>query len=190
MKKYLLVLLTALAACGGAGDATEAAKPADGNTDLVDPTVMVTRIHAQEDSLFARPEFDRRGAQALLDVYKTFQTTFPQDTMAPEYLFRGAGLSKALGDPEGSVALYDRIIKTYPEWRRIAATYYMKAFTIDDGLKEKGRAKQAYEEMIIRFPDHPFAKDARAMIDNLQYSDEELIERFKKMNADSASAKK
>ncbi len=64
------------------------------------------------------------------------------------------------------------------------------AFTIDDGLNEKGRAKQAYEEVIMRFPDHPFAKDARAMIDNLQYTDEELIERFKKMNADSATARK
>ena len=38
-------------------------------------------------------------------------------------------------------------------------------------------------------PDHRFAKDARAMIDNLQYTDEELIERFKKMNAE-AEAKK
>lgn len=185
--RFPIPMLLLLAACGGNGTENT---PTEAPKDLVDPAVMVHRIRAQEDSLFAKQEFDRRGAQALMDVYKTYQTTFPNDTMAPEYLFRAAGLSKALGDPRASVELYDRIIKTYPQWRRIASTYYMKAFTIDDGLNEKGRAKQVYEEVIMRFPDHPFAKDARAMIDNLQYTDEELIERFKKMNADSATARK
>lgn len=174
-----------LAACTGADPATSEGTLA---STTADPTVVVGRIRAQEDSLFAKQAFDKRGALALLDVYGAFVKTYPQDTMAPEYLFRSAGLAKALGQPEQSVRFYDRIIGEYPGWRRIASTYYMKAFTIDDGLNEKGRAKQAYEEVIARFPDHPFAKDARVMIENLQYTDEELIQRFEQMQKDSVAA--
>lgn len=176
--RYLPILL--FAACAGG---TENPAPAE----KVSPPGTVERIRAQEDSLFARPGFDQRGALALLGVYKVFADSFPQDTMTPEYLFRAAGLSKALGQAAQGVTLYDRIIVNHPEWRKIASTYYMKAFTIDDGLNDTAAARIAYQQVIDRFPDHPFARDARAMIENLRYSDEELIARFKAMNPDSGA---
>lgn len=173
----LLALL--LMACGG--DAADA--PATPTVTAAPPAPeMGARIRAMEDTLFAKTVFDRRGAQALLDVYKAYAKAFPSDSMAPEYLFRAAGMSKGLGGPQEAVQLYDRIIKEYPKWGRLADTYYLRAFTIDADLKQKGPAKQAYEEVIARFPDHRFAKDAKAMIQNLQYTDEELIERFRRMN--------
>ena len=90
-------------------------------------------------------------------------------------------------DGEQGITLYDRIIKDYPSWKRLPDVYYLKAFTIDSDLDRKGEAKTAYEEVISRYPDHAFAKDARAMIDNLQYTDEELIQRFQQMQGDSAA---
>ncbi len=173
----LLAML--LVACGG--DAAKAPTAPTGSTTPPAPEMSV-RIRAMEDSLFAKTVFDRRGAQALLDVYKAYAKAFPNDSMAPEYLFRAAGMSKGLGGPQEAVQLYDRIIKEYPQWSRLADTYYLRAFTIDADLKQKGNAKTAYEEVIARFPDHRFAKDAKAMIQNLQYTDEELIERFRRMN--------
>lgn len=149
---------------------------------------MTGRITAMEDSLFAKPFFDAKGAQALLDVYKAFVRKHPLDTISPEYLFRGAGVAKALGRPEEGLQLYDRIIKEYPSWDRIVDTHYMKAFTLDADLDRKGEAETAYREVIDRYPDHPFARDAQAMIDNLPYTDEELIERFRKMNEEQAAA--
>lgn len=187
MRTLLLPGLLALliTACGGgASDAPATDAPAQ----LPAPE-MGARIRTMEDTLFAKNVFDRRGAQALLDVYKAFAKAFPTDSMAPEYLFRAAGMSKGLGQPQDAVLLYDRIIKEYPKWARLADTYYLRAFTIDADLKEKGRAKTAYEEVINRFPDHRFAQDAKAMIQNLQYTDEELIERFRRMN-DSIDAAK
>jgi TolA-binding protein len=107
--------------------------------------------------------------------------------MAPEILFRAAGLAKSMRDPEQSIFLYDRIITDYPSWYRLPDVYYLKAFTIDSDQDRKGEAKRAYEEVINRYPEHPFAKDAKAMIENLQYTDEELIQRFQQM-ADSSAA--
>ncbi|MCB9169354.1 MAG: tetratricopeptide repeat protein [Flavobacteriales bacterium] len=184
MMKYAIPTLAILlfVACGTGPESTSTDQEKDGSK----AAEMVGRIHTMEDTLFAKNTFDMRGAAALLDVYKSFAQEFPTDTMAPEYLFRGAGVAKALGRPNETLTLYDRIINDYPQWRRIPDTYYLKAFTLDNDLGQKGAAEQAYRDVIARYPDHRFAKDAQAMIDNLGLTDQELIEKFEKMNADSA----
>ena len=178
MKKFVLLTgLMALIACGG------------GNTDTgTDTAEAVKRIRAMEDSVFENLAFDQRSAQALLDVYKAFATAHPQDTMAPEYLFRAAGVAKSVRDADQSLRLYDRIIKDYPSWRRIPDTYYLRAFTLDNDLDRIGEARTAYEDVINRFPDHAFARDAKAMIENLGLTDEQLIQKFEAAQKDSATA--
>ena len=181
----LIALL--LVACGGPSTEADPAQEGDKGMPVHE---MTARITVMEDTLFAKPYFDAKGAQALVDVYKAFVTAHPLDTISPEYLFRAASVSKALGRPEDAIKLYDRVIADYPGWRRIADAYYLKAFTIDSDLGQKGEAELAYKEVISRFPDHAFAADAKAMIENLQYTDAELIERFEKMNAGSVEASK
>jgi outer membrane protein assembly factor BamD (BamD/ComL family) len=185
-KFFLLAPLMLLFACGQ-GD--KAGTKTTASADSTNTAEAVKRIRAMEDSLFAKPVYDRKGAMALRDVYLVFAKTNPLDTMTPEYLFRCAGVHRTLGEPQETMKVYDRIISNYPGWRRLADTYYLRAFTLDNDLNQKGEAKTAYEEVINRFPDHPFARDAKQMIENLQYSDEELIEKFKKMNAEAEAAK-
>ncbi len=172
--KYLLMIPVAalLFGCG-----PKAETPAD----------VSDRIRAMEDSVFESLTFDKRKAQGLVDVYKAYANANPGDTMSAEYLFRAANVAKSMHDGEEGLKLYDRIIREFPSWRRLPDVYYLKAFTIDSELGHKGEALTAYQEVIGRFPDHAFAKDARAMMDNLQYSDEELIKRFEAMQ-DSVEA--
>lgn len=180
MKKLLILALPLLLlACGGGSKEATPTKAVD----------MMGRIAHMEDSLFNSGEHDVRSAQALLDVYKAYVAAFPVDSMAPEYLFRAAGVAKSMRDPRQSIALYNRIIADYPGWKRLADAFYLKAFTMDSDLDQKGEAKRAYEEVIDLFPDHAFARDARIMIENLQYTDEELIMKFKKMEEEREQAK-
>ncbi|MBP6311037.1 MAG: tetratricopeptide repeat protein [Flavobacteriales bacterium] len=169
------IALSLLLACGGGEEAKK---------DGVDPKAaeMVGRISTMEDTLFKSVTFDARSAQELLDVYKAFTKAYPMDENAPEYLFRAAGLcSKAMGDPVQGIKLYDRIIVDYPSWKRLPDTYYLKAFTIDTELKQKGEAQKAYQQVINLYPDHPFANDARQMMEYLLLTDEELIQKFESM---------
>ena len=175
----VLIALAFLSACGGS-DTDKADNNADG--------VAAERVRIMEDSLYAKPGMDRKGAQALLDVYLLYAKVHPLDSLTPEYLFRAASMKSNLGDPQGGIGLYDRIIRDFPSWRKISDTYYLKAFTIDNGLQQKGEAERAYTEVINRFPDHRFAQDAQQMIENLKYTDEELMQRFEAMNMDSAAS--
>lgn len=180
----VLAILT-LTACGG-GASNGTGTTADSTRTRA--AEAVARIRAQEDSLFNNAVFDRRDALALRDVYLAFAKNNPLDSMAPEYVFRAAGVSRTLGEPQRTLELYDRVIKDYPGWDRLPDAYYLRAFTIDSDLGKKGEAKTAYEEVIDRFPDHPFARDAKQMIENLQYTDAELMERFKRMNEEADKA--
>jgi TolA-binding protein len=173
-----LITIALLASCGGGGGTeNEPMTAADSAAEAS------RRIRAQEDSLYSKPVFDRKGAVAIKDVYIAYVRRFPLDTMAPEYLFRAAGVISKLGDPQTGVDLYDRIIRDYPGWRRLVDTYYLKAFTLDNDMQLKGAAKTAYEEVIAKFPDHKFATESNAMIENLELTDQELIEKFQRMNA-------
>ena len=178
----LLALL--ITACGGGASDLP---PTDDPAKLAAPE-MGARIRAMEDTLFAKTVFDRRGAQALLDVYKAFAKAYSTDSMAPEYLFRAAGMSKGLGQPQDAVQLYDRIIKDYPSWKRNVDVLYMKALTLDDDLDRLGEARLAYQQVINNFPDHPFARDAKVMMQNLGLTDEELIAKFKAMQDSTTAA--
>lgn len=184
-----LLLLTPLMLLFACGQSDKAGTKSTATADSTNTVEGVKRIRSMEDSLFAKPVYDRKGAMALRDVYLAFAKEYPLDTMSPEYLFRCAGVYRTLGEPQETMKVYDRIISNYPGWRRLADTYYLRAFTLDNDLDQKGEAKTAYEEVIKRYPDHPFARDAKQMIENLQYTDEQLIEKFKKMNAEAEAAK-
>jgi len=180
MKKTALIVACSalLLACGG------------NKTEAPDAKMLEARarIRHMEDSLFESKGFDQRSVQGMVDVYKSYAAAYPADTMTPEYLFRAAGSLKSLHQAEQSLALYDRLIRDHGDWRRTVDVLYMKALTLDDDLDRDGEAKVVYEQVIATFPDHPFARDSRAMIENLGLTDEELIAKFKAMNAGSEEA--
>lgn len=174
----LLAITILLAACGGSAESTVDEKRIEARK----------RIRTMEDSLFEHRAFDQRSAQGMVDVYKAYAASYPLDSLAPEYLFRAAGMLKSMRQPEQSLAIYDRLMVDYPSWNRLVDVLYMKALTLDDDLDRDGEAQVVYEQVINNFPEHPFARDARAMIENLGLSDEELIAKFKRLEEERAAA--
>ena len=183
MRSHPSIIAAALLMAMGCGDTAKKSADPEGP----DPLEARERIAAMEDSLFDQDGFDMRQAQALVDVYKRYVLTFQRDTILPEYLFRAANVCRSMGDPQQTIMLYDRILQEYPSWEKLPDVAYLKAFVIDTDLGQKGEARRAYQRVINYFPDHPFAADARAMIDNLELTDQQLIERFQQMEKDTVA---
>lgn len=169
------------------GEKAPAGTEETASTNASEATQAQQRIRAMEDSLSDKALFDRRRLMGLRDVYAAYAERFPLDSLAPDMLRKAAATSGDVGEHEKAVMLYDRLIKNYPQWHRTPDVYYFRAFEIENGLKKKGEAKTAYEEFIAKYPDNQFADDAKKMIEYMQYSDEELMEKFRKMNPDTAS---
>lgn len=169
------------------GEKTPAVADEAASTNTSEAAQAQQRIRAMEDSLSDKALFDRRRLMGLRDVYAAYAERFPLDSLAPDMLRKAAATSGDVGEHEKAVMLYDRLIKNYPQWHRTPDVYYFRAFEIENGLKKKGEAKTAYEEFIAKYPDNQFADDAKKMIEYMQYSDEELMEKFRKMNPDTSS---
>ena len=137
-------------------------------------------IKNAEDTLFAAKEgfIDRTKALELVDMYVNYADTYPADSMAVEYLFKGAEFCLNLGEGERAIALYDRVINEYPDFRKVPECLFLKGYVYENYLGDLEQAKAIYTEFIEKYPDNEFSDDAAISIQNLGKSPEELIKQF------------
>lgn len=130
-------------------------------------------------------------AKELVNAYTDFAKKYPKDTNSVNFLFKAAIMSMNISQPKLSVELFDQIIKDYPAFNKIADCMFLKAFVYDDKLKNINKAREAYKAFLRKYPTHDFADDAKACLDNLGKTTEQLIQEFEaKQKADSLAAKK
>jgi len=86
---------------------------------------------------------------------------------------------QAANDFPKAVNLYDRIYTQYPNYEKAAQALFLKAFTYDNDLNDKGTARALYEEFLKKYPNDDFADDTQFLLNNLGKNDEEIIKGFK-----------
>lgn len=121
-------------------------------------------------------------AERLLVRYRDYISNNPRDSITAEYLFKAADLSLGVGKPNASINYLDRLIKDFPDFRKTVEMMLFKGFIYESYLNQHAEAVKAYQALINRFPNHRLAQDAQSSIDHLTMSEEELIEKFKKLN--------
>lgn len=178
MKKFIVilsVLSVVLSACGGDGSDQ---KKNDKNEEVT-PEVVLKRIADIEDAIeIAKGDAIITHSHRLANVLKSYADKFPQDERAPEMLFKAANVHISINNFDQTTSLLQRIRKHYAGWEKIPETIFMQGFVHDYHMNQKGKAQGYYEELIEKYPDHVFAKDARSSIKNLGKTDEELVREF------------
>jgi outer membrane protein assembly factor BamD len=147
-------LLLALAACGGKKDEVYIEKPVD---DLYNKAMDAL---LEENYATAAKTFDEVDAQhpysvwaaksQLMQIYANFQN----------------------GDYNEAVLAADRYIQLHPGNRDVAYAYYLKAVSYYMQIVDVGRdqkltelALKALDEVVRRFPDTKYARDAKLKLD-------------------------
>lgn len=132
---------------------------------------------------------DMKKAKELVDAFVKFANENPKDTNAVTFLFKAANISMNIDKAKQSVELFDKILKDYPSFDKASDCMFLKAFVLDDKLKNINEARKAYEAFINKYPSHEFTDDAKACLNNLGKTPEQLIKEFEAKN-DSLSRKK
>jgi len=142
-------------------------------------------IQTAEDTLFASSEgfIDKAKALELVDLYVNYANSYPDDSMAVEYLFKGAEFCLNLGEGQRAITLYDRVITEHPDFRKVPECLFLKGYVYENYLGDLDNAKAIYLEFIEKYPDNEFADDAVISIQNLGKSPEELIKQFEEQQA-------
>lgn len=150
---------------------------------------LVMRIDSLENLLFgSEANVDKEVAAQLLQSYIRFTDTYPTDSRAADFLYKGAGIARGVGVHSRALKMYRQILKDYPDFEKQAETQFLIAFTLDNDIKDIEKAKEAYAVVMNQYPDHEFAAQAEERLKTIDLSDEELIELFMQRNQEAENA--
>jgi hypothetical protein len=149
---------------------------------------MIGQISKMEKDFNLLQKPDSNAVTELLSAYHNFASKYEKDSLAPEYLYKAAGLAVGFNRGVQAVDLYESIITSYPQYNRVPECYFMEAFAYENVIHNIGKANEYYNKFLVKYPDHALAKDAEAAIKYLGKTPEEMIRDFERMNADSAQA--
>ncbi len=111
---------------------------------------------------------------------ETLAERFPQDSLAPLYLFKAAELRHASGKWAEAIELWGTVDTKFKNYQRSPEALFMQGFVSENDLQNRKQAIRYYEVFLAKYPQHPMAEDAKVLIENLKkgVTDQELIEQF------------
>lgn len=106
------------------------------------------------------------------------------DTLGPIYLFKAGQVCASINDADKARTMYEKCIADYPKFNNRGAALFLLAQLYDNQtvLHNEKTAKEIYQQIIKEYPNSSYATDAKAAIQNLGKSDEELVKEFLNKN--------
>ncbi len=159
-RKYLLVLPVALAlsACGSKDD--EKIKPPESAEQLYNEAISDYNVKKYKNAVKSFEEVERQH---------------PSSEWATNAQIMSGYSSYQSEDYDTAIATFERFGKLYPSNEATPYAYYMIALCYYEQINDVGRdqkvteqAMQALREIIRRFPDSEYARDARVKLDLTQ----------------------
>jgi len=139
-------------------------------------------IKKMEGEVYNAKTLDKAKGFALIDAYVSYSKDHPKDTLSAEYLFKAADIAMNLQTGSQAILYYDKILSNYPNFNKRPECVFLKAFIYENQLGDLKEAEKQYKEFIKTYPDHTLAKDAKASLEYLGKSPEELIKIFQEKN--------
>ena len=149
---------------------------------------IITLEKAIGNSVTSGIEIDQRKAGTYIDACKKFADKYNSDTIAASYLFKAGRMAMSLREPEKadeSVVLFDKLLKDFPKAKDAPLALFMKAFYIENNMKNLKMAEQTYREFLQKYPNNLLAADAQSSINNLGKPLDVIVKEFEAKHKDS-----
>ncbi len=171
----LLFVSAVLFSCG-----SDKQEQKEGKLDV--RTILLEQIKTFEKELYVAEKLDPIKADMAISTYSEFIEKFPDDSLTPDFLFKAGEVATANIQYKQAVGYYKSLANRFPDYKYKEEAYYLQAHIWDNFLNNDDSARVIYEAVIQKFPASHYAQDAKAAIQNLGKTDEQLIEEFKKKN--------
>jgi TolA-binding protein len=137
-------------------------------------------ITSAEKALYSDSTLTLNPARAaeLLKNYTEYAEKYKNEPQSAEYLYKAGEVASALRDYGQSIELLQRVVVDYPKHERAPYALFLQAFIFETQLSDKPQAKKIYEEFLQKFPGHALARDAKASIETMDKTPEELVKMF------------
>lgn len=121
-------------------------------------------------------------ADDIIAIYSSFVNDFPEDSLAPKFLFKTAEVYMNTDRPREAISILDTLIENYSDSKLLPQAMHLKGFIWDDRIHSAEMARICFEQLIKRFPDHDLSKNAEDYLKILGKSPEEIIQQFEESN--------
>ncbi len=125
---------------------------------------------------------NQKVSQELMLTYEKYVNQNPDDSLTADYLFRNAQIALSLKLGSRSVNYLEQFCTKYPQHPKAPHALFLEAFVYETELNKPDVAKQKYQEFIDKYPKSELYLDAKASLQNIGKSGEELINEFEKKN--------
>lgn len=142
----------------------------------------------EKELMSATTKIDSTKAQQLIDLYVNYSDQFKTDSISAVYLLKAADISMNIIKPSQSISLLEKILINYPKFSKIPDCLFLKAFIYENQIKDLDKAKETYNEFLLKYPNHELAASAKAAVDNLGIPLEDLIKRFELKNNNTSDS--
>lgn len=145
---------------------------------------LQSKIDVAEKKLFAN-KLEKPDASVGLEAvkaYTEFINQFPNDKRVPEYLFKAGEISSALNYTDAAIGYFENLYTKFPKHNKAIFAMFLHAFILENQSLDLEKAKQKYEQVIATFPNSQQASDAKASIEHLGKTPEDLVKEFEKKN--------
>lgn len=164
MKKTLVILMgvAMLAACG----------------HKVDREAQIQKIEEMEqgfESDILNQTADEESTLEMLNLYRQFYKSFPDDSLAPVYMQRAADFCITTGHANTAIDLLDSVVALYPGFEDLGGCWFLKGYAYE-AMENFDSARVAYNYFVENYPDHYLANDTRKMLNYLGLSPEEMFD--------------
>ena len=146
----------------------------------------ILRLYNMADSIYYKEgRIDTAAFLRFIDKAVDFATTYPDDEISPDMLYRaGVGsmiIAKASETSDRraayckkAIAIFNQFQAAYPGHEKYRYCYYQRGVIYDDILGDYNSAEDQYREFINRYPDDPMSPDLEAYLKLLGRSDDEI----------------
>jgi len=94
-----------------------------------------------------------------------------------------------MNDGNKAITYFDQYIREFPDGPKASLCLFFKAFIYENMLKDLGKAREAYQKFIEKYPDNDFTDDARLALQNLGKTPDQMVQEFEaKQKADSIAS--
>ena len=149
----------------------------------------VLQLLQQVDSLGNVGEFNAQVTKNFITKTEEFCNKYPEDPMAPEYLFKAGLLAMTVAKATSNIdektaycqnafSIFEDIERVYPEHNRVKDCMYYKGVIFDDILNDYDNAEIFYRIFIARYPTDTLAITLESYLQFLGKTPEEIIATF------------
>lgn len=156
-------------------------------TDLnSNPTSYIDTIFEQ---VFRDPDqfgLNRDAALKFVDVAEAQALSDPCNPKSPDYLYSAGEIARSIRTLPKAMSIYDWLLDEYPDYEKTPTVYFLKGFMLENNTEDIEGAREIYNDFLVKYPNHEMADDVRFLVENLDKTDEqilELLEEKQKQNA-------